>query len=67
MCIDGTHIGIITPGGNQTGFLNSKGYHSINVMLDCSKYFLKLAVKIINVFNFCPYYNQKKKVYFVFQ
>ena len=32
-CIDGTHIGIIGPKGNQRGFLNRKGYHSLNVMV----------------------------------
>ena len=32
-CIDGTHISIIEPKGNQRGFLNRKGYHSLNVMV----------------------------------
>lgn len=32
-CVDGTHIGIVGPNMEARGFLNRKGYHSINAMV----------------------------------
>lgn len=32
-CVDGTHIGIIAPSEKHRGFLNRKGFHSINAMV----------------------------------
>lgn len=32
-CIDGTHIAIQSPSGDERNFVNRKGYHSLNVMV----------------------------------
>lgn len=33
-CIDGTHIGIQAPANDEKYFVNPKGFHSLNVMVN---------------------------------
>ena len=35
-CVDGTHIRILAPSQHENGFVNRKGFHSINVQAICS-------------------------------
>ena len=35
-CVDGTHIGIQAPHENENGYVNRKGFHSINVQGICN-------------------------------
>ena len=35
-CVDGTHIRILAPSQHENGYVNHKGFHSINVQAICS-------------------------------